>query len=306
MNITTKSFAVLISIFLLSSISTYGCLNPIGQSFIGQKIKIEDVSASEFIKNFTTHKSREYWEDIRKQNSEHLKKYPQMTTYSNNLAVALVHLGNVREAIKILEDLEKSTPNFYATASNLGTAYELSDDNQKALEWIKKAISRDNQSHFGTEWLHVKILEAKIAAEKDSDWIKNHSVLGVNLDTEQNLPTDHLGQKKTFSEVEDALLYQLHERLEFVNPPEPIVGDLLSDLSKIFTLRSSSDFAKVTEELADKYKGSSAKTENTPVIYTNDSETRKYYFYGVIGAIVFFAILIFYFLLRRNRSVAIK
>jgi hypothetical protein len=54
-------------------------------------------------------------------------------------------------------------------AANLGTALELLGNKEEALHWIREGIRRNPQSHEGTEWLHAKILEAKIAAQKDAD-----------------------------------------------------------------------------------------------------------------------------------------
>jgi len=49
---------------------------------------------------------------------------------------------------------------------DLGTAYELAGKNEPALRWIREGLRRNPNSHKGTEWLHVKILEAKIEQEK--------------------------------------------------------------------------------------------------------------------------------------------
>lgn len=303
MNIKLKIFTGLFLIFHLFPFSAHACLNPIGQPFIGQKIETKGVSASDFIKNLTTHKDRAYWEKVRAEIIERQKDHPFLKESSNNLAVALVHLGQIKEAIKILEDLEKSKPNYYATATNLGTAYELNGENQKALEWIKEAISRNKDSHLGTEWLHVKILEAKIAMEKDSEWIKTHSVLGVDFDANpQNLLTDHLGQQKTLDEVEQALIYQLHERLEFVKPPEPVVADLLADLSKVFELRKTPEYANVVKDLSIKYGAEPKETKNNPIIKETNVAVKNYIFYGALGTIIFFTTLFIYFFTKRKTA----
>ena len=94
----------------------------------------------------------------------------------------------MKEAIELLEELEKKSPGQYAVAANLGTAYELNGDNRKALEWIKKGVERNPESHFGTEWLHVKILEAKIAIEQNPEWLSNHSVLETDFAVSETRP----------------------------------------------------------------------------------------------------------------------
>ncbi len=69
-------------------------------------------------------------------------------TNRNDYAVALVYLGRYDEAISLLQRLEKETPGHYATAANLGTAYELSGNNELALKWIKEGIRRNPRSAF--------------------------------------------------------------------------------------------------------------------------------------------------------------
>lgn len=305
MNVRIKAFTVLSLIFFLSPFSAYGCLNPVGQSFVGQMIKIEGISANDFVKNLITHKDRAYWENIRKEIFEQQKEDSFLKTVSyasNNLAVALVHLGQNKEAIEILEKSEKNNPGNYATATNLGTAYELNGENHKALEWIKEAVDRNKKSHQGTEWLHVKILEAKIAMEKDADWIKTHSVLGVDFDANpQALPTDHLGQEKTLNEVEEALIYQLHERLEFVKPPEPIVADLLAALSKVFALKRTAEHASALKDLSIKYGAEPEETKVGSPESENQDVTNNYFIYGTFGTILVFSILLIYFLAKRKK-----
>jgi tetratricopeptide (TPR) repeat protein len=88
-------------------------------------------------------------------------------TDRSDYAVALMYLGRSQEAVGLLNQLEKERPGEYFVAGNLGTAYELSGNNEEALRWIREAIRRNPASHEGTEWLHEKILEAKIAQQKE-------------------------------------------------------------------------------------------------------------------------------------------
>lgn len=147
----------------------------------------------------------------------------------NDYAVALAHLGRYKEALEILKKIEAEHPGKYVTAANMGTVYELLGDNEQALKWIKEGIKRNPRSHNGTEWVHVKILEAKLALAKDPDWLKTHSVLGLDFGND-------LVPKKPAKpdDVHYAILYQLQERLQFVTePPDPIVADLLADLGNV-------------------------------------------------------------------------
>jgi tetratricopeptide (TPR) repeat protein len=176
----------------------------------------------------------------------------------NDLATALAHTGAAAEAVTLLQQIEAEKPGLYVTAANLGTVYELSGDDEKALEWIRKGIERNPESHEGTEWLHVRILEAKLALRDDPKWLELHSVLGSRSEDLMALiePRDekthpfpgygvspsnsvtfsvvgNRGESLTLDQIKAALIYQLHERLQFVSPPDAIVGDLLASLGDL-------------------------------------------------------------------------
>src|SRR6185437_11772073 len=90
----------------------------------------------------------------------------------SDYSIALMYLGRSKEAVELLQALENERPGEYFIAANLGTAYELTGNNEEAARWIAEGIRRNPESHEGTEWLHLKILEAKIAQEKDPDYFK--------------------------------------------------------------------------------------------------------------------------------------
>jgi tetratricopeptide (TPR) repeat protein len=156
----------------------------------------------------------------------------------NDLATTLVHTGEIAESVKLLEEIETEKPGLYSTAANLGTAYELSGDDRKALEWIRKGIERNPDAHEGSEWLHVRILEAKLALAEDKDWLKTNSITGVVRTGLEITVTSvgNRGEKLALGQVKAALLYQLHERLQFVLPPDVLVGALLLDLGELVAM----------------------------------------------------------------------
>lgn len=279
--------------------TVFGCLNEERTDYIKPKPEVDGLTAGDFYQKFVFREDRAFWE---KKRAEY--RFPSDTgtfiSGPNNLAVALLHLGEVKEAIKILEDWESKQPGQYFTAANLGTAYELNGENRKALDWIKEGIKRNKDAHYGTEWLHVKILEAKLALEKEPDWLDRHRVLGI--DPPKNLPTDHLGQPKTLPELEDALVYQLHERLEFVKPPEPIVGQLLDDLSKVFAVKRTPEHAKAIRDLSLSYSASTEATKNGEAVTEGGNKAGgSYIFYGIIGVATVFLAGFIYVLVRQRK-----
>ena len=178
----------------------------------------------------------------------------------NDLASALLHVGEVNGAIELLEELEKSRPGAYQTASNLGTAYELAGEPEKALLWIQKAMELNPLSHKSSEWIHVRLLEAKIALAKDPAWLTTHSLLGVDFGAAvvpmipSTLPAGNKGARLALPDVEAGLRYQLHERLQFVKPPDDIVALLLFDLGNALCFsRDGMGSAQGVYELASRF-----------------------------------------------------
>lgn len=173
---------------------------------------------------------------------------------ANDLAVARILQGRHDEAITLLKDLEARRPGIAATAANLGTAYELKGWNVAALSWIREGLRRNPLEHRGSEWIHVRILEAKLALKKDPRWLESNSVLGLQFGdapTPQEPATaaDHNGNAIPIADANAALDYQLLERTALVAPPDPIVADLFftaAELQFCFYLRESSSQRKET------------------------------------------------------------
>lgn len=147
--------------------------------------------------------------------------------------------GRYNEALEIYLKIEQLKPNRYSTASNIGTIYELLGENQKALFWINKAIKINPKSHNGSEWLHAKILYAKIGGAKyiDSDFLINTN-FGVDDKPQSNLSKL---QRETLMK---SIYYQLNERVSFVKNEDQIIGILLFELGNLAFLDKKYNEAK--------------------------------------------------------------
>jgi tetratricopeptide (TPR) repeat protein len=172
-------------------------------------------------------------------------------TESSDYGGVLAHLGQFEKARQVLEEAEKRNPGDYAVASNLGTVYELLGENEKARQWIAEGMKRNPASHRGTEWLHLKILDAKIALAADPKWLQTHSVLDVNYGNEARpvAPPPEAGPARLL-----ALQHQLRERLQFVKPPDAIVGELLFALGNEVAVKGAVQIALGIYELAATYQ----------------------------------------------------
>src|SRR5215204_1428517 len=94
-------------IFSLSS-PVPACLNEVGRSTVGEPIYVDGLTADEFLAELKTHQDKKYWTSVLSElhrGSGHLSRDEM-----NNKAVAMLHLGQVRDAIAILEKLERDRP----------------------------------------------------------------------------------------------------------------------------------------------------------------------------------------------------
>lgn len=153
------------------------------------------------------------------------KRSGSIDDYSD-FGAMLVYNGRYTEAKQVFLQIEKKRPGLYQTAANLGTAYELLGQNDSALIWIAKAIRINPQSHVGSEWIHVKILEAKVRAEGGA-LRATGSILSLDFG-DNATPENRTGADIVM--LREHLYHQLVERMSFVQPKDPIVAQLLFDL----------------------------------------------------------------------------
>ena len=220
----------------------------------------------------------------------------------NNTAVDMIYRGRISEAIEALKELEAEQPGDYITAANLGTAYELAGKNEDALNWIKEAIRRNAGSHWGTEWLHVDILEAKLKAANDPEFFQAHSVLDLDHQQIRSINSEVLagGERRRVLEIADALDYQLRERLRFVKSSDPGVASLLYDYAAIQAATHSLESARELLKMARSF--GYPKTRVEPLIEQFDhtifvATLQRWIFYG--GTVVTLVALLIHSLRRR-------
>jgi tetratricopeptide (TPR) repeat protein len=179
---------------------------------------------------------------------DRLYKTTKDLDYLSDKGVLLILFKKYDEAIKLYLEIEKKEPDRYSTAANIGTAYELAGQNENALRWIKRAVEIDPTSHDNSEWLHVKILEAKIKGEQyyNSDFLLN---LRFGSGDE---PISGL-KDSALQNMHDALYYQLNERVSFIKTKDDLVAELLFDLGNFALELGNYNDARHDYELAQRY-----------------------------------------------------
>lgn len=173
----------------------------------------------------------------------------------SDYAVIELKIGDRKRAIDILEKLYAQHPREYNIIANLGTAYELTGNDEKALDLLRKAVAINPRSHYESEWIHVRILEQKLAG-KQYDKIIN---LGIKDFSAWIIDKSYVFPRNADS-LKIQIAYQLHERIAFIGPPDDIVGQLVLDFADIVAKTESRDTAVAFYEYAAHYGSSLQKT----------------------------------------------
>lgn len=153
----------------------------------------------------------------------------------NDAAVIDLLSGQVEQGLTALVAIEKEHAGFYFTAANMGTAYELHGEDEKALQWISEGIKRNPASHMYAEWLHENILKAKIKLKTDPQRLEKNRILGFDPET---MPKDAAFKWVTSQGVADehrihiSLMSQLGVRAIFIKPKDIIMSHLLKEAAE--------------------------------------------------------------------------
>lgn len=174
----------------------------------------------------------------------------------NDYGVLLIYDRKYQQAIDIFHMIERQHPNLAKTAANLGTAYELNQQPEQARDWIIEGIHRDPNIHQGSEWIHVKILDAQLAQEKDRSWIKHNDVLGLDFGSSAEPDArvkEIIFDKKSYNldMILEHSKIQMEQRLRFVNY-DPITAQILFNMAniEIVRYRTESDSTRSLYDMA--------------------------------------------------------
>ena len=168
--------------------------------------------------------------------------------YLSDKGYVLIIQKKYDEALKLYLNIEKIKPNRYSTASNIGTLYELIGENQKAYDWIKKSIEINPESHNGSEWLHLKILEAKI---KNYEGV-NGIFLTKHSFGEEAIPKTNLSREE-LKQFAQSVYFQVNERMSFIKPKDHIISVLLFELGNAVKILGENENAVQIYRKAKEY-----------------------------------------------------
>ncbi|MDJ1484924.1 tetratricopeptide repeat protein [Cytophagaceae bacterium YF14B1] len=235
---------LLLLLTLLSYITTSACANEYHVLLNGQKIETSGIEIANGYDLTNPEQIKQFETDLIKLDS--IWKYIHEIKAYSDYGVTLMYLGRYNEAKDVFTAIEKTHPDLYTTASNLGTVYELLGKNDSAYYWIQKGIILNPKSHNGSEWLHLKILEVKL---KGLSYLTSQFMLRTDLGND-TIPKSSLTTEE-LKKLRNHISYQLNERMMFVKAPEPIVAFLLFQLGNLKAL--TEDVTKALRTYTDAY-----------------------------------------------------
>lgn len=160
----------------------------------------------------------------------------------------LVYDKQYEEAESLFRKVATQWPQEYAAAANLGTILEINGKNEEALQWIKRSLEINPTAHQGSEWIHVKILEAKIHPEMALD---SKALLEIDFGTEA-MPTTKM-DRRSLKNFQKHLFYQLNERISFIPPQDRQIAALMFELGNATLAAGPPQKAFAIYQLAQTY-----------------------------------------------------
>jgi tetratricopeptide (TPR) repeat protein len=254
-----KSSILIVLLFLGSTIYSFACYNLYsidargevketlrGIPTIEHSFKLE--FAEEFVNYFDFNDLEDYsFEDL------------------SDATVYLSQLGRVDEALELLQWLHQKHPNEYNITANLGATFELAGNIDSAEFYLTKAVELNTSSESNNEWIHLKILEAKRQMAKDPNWILQHNVLGLKLDTSfyaaysDSIFTDRKRDSirqvryEIYEQQFDTLWYiglQMRTHIPFSPVPNLIIANIMKELGDYLAINLSTKDAFVSYKIA--------------------------------------------------------
>lgn len=199
------------------------CLNEYGYTLEGKRVESRYFYLPESRFHFDTLRIEEKLEALT--NKAH-QNQGDFRVWSD-IAANLLKLGHVDSALHILQPLAQRYSEEYSLMSNLGTAYELSGTLDSALKYISLGIELNPMSHHGSEWIHQKILEAKIRTRNSRRWMTSNPIIEMG-DLQRRF--DSIKPAFAARTINGAFFRQIRTRAPFTPAPNEVLANLLETL----------------------------------------------------------------------------
>ncbi len=269
---------LILLVILLFNLNSFACLNGESRQLkSGNYLYMDHDNRLPFGHNFFEGQFEEMKFEL-----DSIYKKTKDIAYLSDKGLILILQKKYNEALELYLNIEKINPNRYSTASNIGTIYELIGENKKALEWINKSIKINSKSHNESEWLHSKILEAKINGK---EFYTSEFILGINFGN-QEMPISKIS-KAELDKLYNSIYYQLNERISFIKPKDKIIAILLFELGNLSMLDNQFKDAKELFVKSKEY-GLQSDLLNKRLNYVKDKqniENKKSEIYGPINKV---------------------
>lgn len=220
-----KKLLTTLTVLLLVQVA-YPCGNEYGYTMNGRKVHTQYFYISNRMLSFDTLYINKRLKTLNDKIQAGTANYE---TWSD-IALNLMKLGQADSAVKILYPLMLKYPKEYNITANLGTAYELTGQLDSALKYISRGIEINPDSHHGSEWIHKKILEAKIKEELSPDWLDSHLIISL-----EDIPEWQKEPQLSIVGINHKIAYQVRTRVPFTPAPNKVIANLLitmGDLNK--------------------------------------------------------------------------
>lgn len=235
---------IFVILIILVGTPLFGCLNMYNTRLNGKKTMNDDLVMYFNIWERSVVNDVEKWLNREaKALEEENQKGWELHDLSDYSAI-LIKLNRLPEAKRILDSLIVKHPQEYSINANYGTLWELLGENKKALFFIKRSVTINPESHEGSEWLHVKILEAKIKMATNKAWLKLNPIVKIDFGNDSIPDTNAIKQVPNSRKLINSILFQLNERTYFVHPKDEIICSLFYSAACIFQYIYGNEYAR--------------------------------------------------------------
>lgn len=262
-----KRLILLLLTFILLSNTLFAFQYTCGTNVYGEeRTQIADIP------NFYRHFNKDF--SLAYINSFDLKQieiYEYKT--QSDVAVHLARLGRIKESLNILRNIYYRHPEEFIILSNLTFLYELNGKIDSALFINEKSLDRFSKTYKGSNWVHMKILQAKLKMQMDSNWIYNHKVLNLQLKHAKKITkrtgdnTDVDEQFRENNSVISSIIYHIKERIPYTPAPDLLLSSVIAESAELMAQEFSMEHAVYLYYLALEYDPSDTKHIKNEIQY---------------------------------------